>query len=268
LANVEAISAGAESAGVAVTLAGQTEGFTLSGGAFADSLTGGAGADAISAGSGDDTIYGFVGADTIDGGAGADTLVLAATSTDLNAAAMSDARLVGLEAISASGATAGVTIALTAQTEGFSITGGAFADSLTGGAGADNINAGSGDDTIYGFVNADTIDGGVGADTLFLAATSADLNSAADGQLSAVEAISASTAAAGVIINLASQTEGFSITGGAFADSLTGGAGADSISAGSGDDAIYGLCDLVCGNIERRYEKIAAERAAFTSTVS
>ena len=35
-----------------------------------------------------------------------------------------------------------------------------------------------------------------------------------------------------------------------------------------GDDAIYGLCDLVCGNIERRYEKIAAERAAFTSTVS
>ena len=33
------------------------------------------------------------------------------------------------------------------------------------------------------------------------------------------------------------------------------------------DESIYGLCDLVCGNIARRYEKTAAERAAFTATV-
>jgi len=35
-----------------------------------------------------------------------------------------------------------------------------------------------------------------------------------------------------------------------------------------GDDSIYGLCDLVCGSIAKRYEKIVAERAAFTATVS
>lgn len=34
------------------------------------------------------------------------------------------------------------------------------------------------------------------------------------------------------------------------------------------DESIYGLCDLVCGSIDKRYEKIVAERAAFTSTVS
>jgi DNA-binding transcriptional ArsR family regulator len=31
------------------------------------------------------------------------------------------------------------------------------------------------------------------------------------------------------------------------------------------DESIYGLCDLVCGNIARRYEKKAAERAVFTA---
>ena len=35
-----------------------------------------------------------------------------------------------------------------------------------------------------------------------------------------------------------------------------------------GDESIYGLCDLVCGSIAKRYEKIVAERAAFTATVS
>lgn len=34
------------------------------------------------------------------------------------------------------------------------------------------------------------------------------------------------------------------------------------------DDSIYGLCDLVCGSIAKRYEKMAAERAAFTATIS
>jgi len=34
------------------------------------------------------------------------------------------------------------------------------------------------------------------------------------------------------------------------------------------DESIYGLCDLVCGSIAKRYEKLVAERAAFTATVS
>jgi DNA-binding transcriptional ArsR family regulator len=34
------------------------------------------------------------------------------------------------------------------------------------------------------------------------------------------------------------------------------------------DESIYGLCDLVCGSIARRYEKISADKAAFTATFS
>lgn len=33
------------------------------------------------------------------------------------------------------------------------------------------------------------------------------------------------------------------------------------------DESIYSLCDLVCDNIARRYEKSAAERAVFASPV-
>jgi DNA-binding transcriptional ArsR family regulator len=35
-----------------------------------------------------------------------------------------------------------------------------------------------------------------------------------------------------------------------------------------GDSSIDALCDLVCGNIARRYEKSAADRALFVSTVA
>jgi DNA-binding transcriptional ArsR family regulator len=34
------------------------------------------------------------------------------------------------------------------------------------------------------------------------------------------------------------------------------------------DDSVYALCDLVCGNIARRLERAAAERAAFTVGVA
>ena len=34
------------------------------------------------------------------------------------------------------------------------------------------------------------------------------------------------------------------------------------------DDSIYALCDLVCGNIARRFERTAAQRAAFGTAAS
>lgn len=34
------------------------------------------------------------------------------------------------------------------------------------------------------------------------------------------------------------------------------------------DDSVYALCDLVCGNIARRLERAASERAAFTDTAA
>jgi len=96
-------------------------------------------------------------------------------------------------------------------------------DTLNGVAWAETINAGAGNDTIVGFVGADTIDGGHGTDTITLSVTSADFNNAADAQIVGIEVISAAGATAAVTINLANQTEGFTIVGGAGGDSITGG---------------------------------------------
>ena len=102
---------------------------------------------------------GFAGADNVDGGAGTDTIALTATSTDLNSAANN--RIRNVEAVSAATAAAGVTINLSAQNDGFTITGSDFGDTITGSApGDDTINAGAGADTINGFIGADTVDGG------------------------------------------------------------------------------------------------------------
>ncbi len=243
LVNVEAVSAATATAAVLIDLSLQSDGFTLTGSAGADSLTGSSAADTINGGAGNDKIYGFAGADTVDGGLGTDTLFLAATSTDFDTAAANNARLVGVEIVSAASAAAGVRINLAAQTEAFSIIGGLGADSITGGTAADNINAGAGDDTINGFVAADTVNGGDGVDTIVLGATSADLNTAGatDARLAGVEAIDASSNTTGVIITMSGQTEGFSLTGGSGVDTITGGSGADSISGGAGDDRINGF---------------------------
>jgi Ca2+-binding RTX toxin-like protein len=230
IVNVEAVSASAATAGVAIDLHNQTDGFTITGSSLADTITGSSGADIINTGGGNDTIIGFVGADTVNGGGGTDTIVLTATSADLNVA--TDARIANVEAISASTATAGVTIDLHNQTDGFTITGSASADSIIGS---------SGNDTIVGFVGADTVDGGAGTDTIRLTATSADLNAATDARIIHVEAISASTATAGVTIDLHNQTDGFTITGSSSADTITGSSGADIINAGGGNDTIIGF---------------------------
>ena len=230
LINVEAIDASTATAGVVVNLALQTEGFTFTGSAFADTFTGTGAAD---------TIVDVIGADTINGGAGTDTIRLSATSAALNA--MTNAALTNVEAINAATAAAGVVVNLGLQTEGFAVTGSAFNDTLTGAAGVDNVNAGAGDDTILGVVGADTINGGAGTDTIRITATSAALNAMTNARLINVEAIDASTAAAGVTVSLANQTEGFIFTGSAFADTLTGGSGVDNINAGAGNDMILGV---------------------------
>ena len=229
LINVEAIDASTATAGVVVNLALQTEGFTFTGSAFADTFTGTGAAD---------TIVGVVGADTINGGGGTDTIRLSATSAALNA--MTNAALTNVEAINAATAAAGVVVNLGLQTEGFAVTGSAFNDTLTGGAGVDNVNAGAGDDTILGVVGADTINGGAGTDTIRITATSAALNAMTNARLINVEAIDASTAAAGVVVNLSNQTEGFTFTGSASGDTFTGTGAADTIVGVLGADTING----------------------------
>lgn len=107
-----------------------------------------------------------------------------------------------------------------------------------GGDGTDTFIGGDGNDTIIGFAGADTVDGGDGTDTIVLTDTSDDLNNASDSQIVNVEAIDASTATAGVIIDIFSQTEGFTIKGGAGDDTLTGGSGNDFFIGGSGNDTV------------------------------
>jgi hypothetical protein len=100
----------------------------------------------------------IVGTGTIDLGGGNDTINLTTTSADLNTLGGTNASISGVETISASSATAAVTITLGGQTEAFTITGGSGADTIVGGSGADTIDGGAGDDTIklvnYTFASA------------------------------------------------------------------------------------------------------------------
>ena len=108
-----------------------------------------------------------IGSGTINLGSGTgDTINLTSTSTDLNTLGTNNNSIQGVEAISAAGAAAGVTITLSGQSEAFTITGSNQADTITGGTGADTINSGSGNDTITGGTGADNIDAGSGDDTI------------------------------------------------------------------------------------------------------
>ena len=86
----------------------------------------------------------IAGAGTINLGVGTDTINLTSTSADLNTLGATNASIQGVEAISAATAAAGVTIALSAQTEGFTITGSSGADTISGGSGNDNVAGGAG----------------------------------------------------------------------------------------------------------------------------
>jgi Calx-beta domain/RTX calcium-binding nonapeptide repeat (4 copies)/Bacterial Ig-like domain len=165
-------------------------------------LNGGAGGDTINGGAGNDTIVGFDAGDSVNGGADTDTLVITATSLDLNNAG--NAQLVGIEIIDATGATAGVNLNLTNQTEGFEVDGGNFADTITGGDGNDYLYGFNANDQVMGGNGNDTVDGGIGNDSL--------------------------TGGEGTDLLL----------GGEGTDRLIGGNGNDILVGGVGQDALYG----------------------------
>lgn len=266
-------------ADVDLNLASQTEGFTVTafataattivGGAGADSITGSNLADTLTTSGGNDTIQGGGGNDTITGGAGTESLVggdgddrfvfatgtLAAAdvingSAGANTLAVTgagtgttDANITNIQTVNWTDA-GGSAFTLQNQTEGFAI-------SLTfnGAAGVDTITAGGGDDTITiangtNWATADQIIGGGGTDTL---RTGTTFDDGADNDFQTLENI---VLTADVDLNLASQTEGFTvtafatadttITGGGGADSITGGNLADSLSGGAGNDTIVG----------------------------
>ena len=94
-------------------------------------MTGGSGSDYIIGGCGNDTIVGAQNDKLLDGGGGTDTLNVGANFTST-----SDAQIVNIENVTL---TAAVTLNLSNQTEGFTITGSSGADSITGGSGNDTI---------------------------------------------------------------------------------------------------------------------------------
>jgi hypothetical protein len=99
---------------------------------------------------------------------------------------------------------------------------------LTGDVGFDSITlSGAQLDAIL--TGNGTIDLVTGTGAINLTSTSVDLNAlgATDTSVAGVKFISASTAAAGVVIDMHGQTEAFTITSSGYADTLTGGSAAD-----------------------------------------
>ena len=266
---VEAISAATAAAGVTITLGGQSEGVTITGSANADTITGGTGADAISAGRVNDTINlangQFAAGESIDGGTQttADSIVLTnATTVDF-----STGTITGVETLSGSVGLIDQLTMSASQWAGFTtINLGAGSQNvlnvvasgdisalgtpavsnitignLTGTAGTDSITlTGAQLDAIIQGAGVGISLGAGSGDTINLTSTSTDLNTLGDASITGVEAISASTAAAGVQILLGGQSESFTITGSASADTITGGTGADTIDGGGGADLIRG----------------------------
>ncbi len=194
----------------------------------------------------------LIGTGTINLGAGiGDTINLTSTSSDLNNLGATNASIQGVEAISASGAAAGVTIALTGQTEAFAVTGSNQADTITGGAGADTLVGGGGADTLNGGAGNDAITydgsdvsiaGGTNTDTLIVngAATinlaSADQTSGDTAVVTGFENVNAGGSSAAV--SLTGDGNANVLTGGSAADTIVGGTGADTLNGGAGNDTI------------------------------
>jgi RTX calcium-binding nonapeptide repeat (4 copies) len=107
-------------------------------------------------------------------------------------------------------------------------------DTFDGGSGVDIILAGGGSDTIVADQNDHVLDGGSGTDTLRVGS---NFTSSSNAHIANIENV---TLTAAVTLNLANQTEAFTITGSSGADVITGGAGADTITGGAGGDRMTG----------------------------
>ena len=123
---------------------------------------------------------------------------------------------------------------LTGGSGGDTLTGDTGANTLTGGLGADSLSGGTGNDILAGDQSDTLLDGGADTDTLQLSASF----TGAVGQITGIENVTLT--AAGTTLNLANQTNGFTITGSTGADTVTGSAGADVIIGAAGLDRMTG----------------------------
>src|SRR5207249_3245261 len=176
------------------------------------------------------------------------------TSTDLNSAG--DGQIVGVEAISAAGAASGVTITLTNQTEGFSITGSAFADTITGGAG---------NDTITGVGGSDVLARGSAAQPF-------ELPSTAETVTGLVGDIAAGSLTGGLTVTTGDAVDnGISITAGSVATSITASGTSDVISVNAtvlGDNVLLTLAGSAAETVTGLAGNIAAGSLTGALTVT
>ncbi|WP_189635561.1 VCBS domain-containing protein [Rhizobium grahamii] len=266
----------------------------LVGSGDSDTIDGKGGADIIFGNGGNDTIYADSSDRYVDGGTGTDTIYVAGddVSMDLSGVEIVNVENLVTEDKPGNGGGFDQTITISAaqwanfsaidmndgndvlnvklvgdvDISGASIT--AVSDvetgNLIGSGGNDSITL-TGSQLNAILQGSGSIDLGAGTDTINLKSTSTDLNSLGNNGLQGVEIISAASAAAGVTINLANQSEAFTLTGSSSGDTLTGGAGADTISGGNGDDTIVGAQNdiLLDGGIGTDTLQIGAN---FTST--
>ena len=202
---------------IVLDLSNQTEGFAILGSGDTDTITGGSGADRF---------IGALSAAALDGGNNVDTLYV-----QVNFTTSSNGQISNIEKIEL---VAAVTLDISSQTEGFTIIGSTGDDNITGGSGADSVSAGAGNDTIVGTAGDTLLDGGNDTDTLQVGA---NFTSSSDGQIIGIENVTLTAAAVLVLTN---QTEGFTITGSAGADSITGGGGNDTIVGAANDTLLAG----------------------------
>ncbi len=204
-------------------------------------LTGTTGTDTVTlSGAQLDAILNGTGTINLNTGSG-DTIALTSTSTDLNTRGATDASILGVEAISATGAAAGVTITLSGQSEAFAITGSGQADTITGGSGADTIVAGGGDDTITGGSGADTIAAGAGDDTINIA----------NGQFVAGESIDggadSGSGTRDLMVLTNASTVNFTVGTVTNVETLTGSTGNDNVTMSASQLAGFSTIDLGAG---------------------
>ena len=214
-------------ASVSWTLGANVENLTLTGSA-AISATGNELNNVLIGNSDANILDGGLGADSMAGGAGNDVYIVDDAGdlvSELAGQGSDEVRT----SLSVYALGANVELLTYTGSGPFSGTGNDLANRLAGAGGDDSLSGGAGNDTLIGGAGADTLDGGTGTDTASYA-----------------------TAAAGVVVDLASGAGAVgdaagdvllsieNLTGSGYADTLAGDAGANLLDGGAGNDSLSG----------------------------
>ena len=245
---------------ISVANATGTGGFNLIGSASADTLTGSGQDDTFTV-----STSTAANSDTIDGGAGTDKLILSSgshTFADNN-------KLLLVEQVQMNASDS--TLDLSAQTEGFTISGGAGIDTIKGGAGNDIITGSGSNDVFHIISGTDAVTDLTTGDS-FIVSASATLNAANISEFVATDGTSNAGTAnlsadnSDVTIDMRLATSGgYKITGGTGADTFYGGAGKDTFVINSASDA---TSDTFDGGADTDTLELATGISTFSNNAS